>query len=189
MRSYTYAVNLIFRTIIHLILSHRAPRIDPHGVGTIRLRVLPTDIDVLGHMNNGVYLSLMDLGRIDVMIRSGVWKKFRAQGFYPVMANETITFRKSLPLWQRFEIESRVAGYDDKAVYVEQRFVVKGEIFARAMTRARVLKKGGGVVSIRELSELMGIDASSQTPPAWVADWNEAVLLPGTKASAPSLWV
>lgn len=182
-------MNLIFRTIIHLILSRRAPRIDPHGVGTIRLQVLPTDIDVLGHMNNGVYLSLMDLGRMDILIRSGAWKKMRAHGFYPVMANETITFRKSLPLWQRFEIESRIAGFDHKAVYVEQRFVVKGEIFAKAMTRARFLKKGGGVVSVRELSELLDIDISSQTPPAWIADWNSAVLLPGTKAPAPSIWV
>jgi acyl-CoA thioesterase FadM len=188
-KSYSCGVNLIFRTIIHLILSHRAPRIDPHGVGSIRLRVLPTDIDVLGHMNNGVYPSLMDLGRIDVMIRSGVWKKMRAHGFYPVMANETITFRKSLPLWQRFEIESRIVGYDHKAVYVEQRFVVKDEIFAQGMTRARFLKKGGDVVSMRDLSELLGIDVSSPTPPAWIADWNDAVLLPGTKAAAPSIWV
>lgn len=152
------------------------------------MRVVPTDLDILGHMNNGVYFSLMDLGRMDLLIRSGAWAKLEARGFYPVMATETMTFRKSLTLWQRFEIQSRMTGYDDKAVYLEQRFVVDGEIYANAMTRARFLKKGGGVVSTAELAETIGVDATTLTPPAWVTEWADATALPSTKAPAPSDW-
>lgn len=152
------------------------------------MRVLPTDLDVLGHMNNGVYFSIMDLGRMDLMIRSGLWKKFMARGFYPVMANESGTFRKSLQPWQRFVLESRIAGYDAKAVYVEQRFVVDGEIYMSAMTRARFLKKSGGTVSIAELSEVAGIDVSTMPPPTWIQPWVDAVTLPPTREPAPSAW-
>src|SRR4051794_6150377 len=119
---------MIFRTLLHMLRSRRRPPVQVHDVGTVTFRVLPTDLDVLGHMNNGVYFSIMDLGRMDLLIRSGAWKKMRDRGFYPVMANETITFRKSLQPWQRFDVESRIVGYDAKAVYVEQRFVVNGEI-------------------------------------------------------------
>jgi len=179
---------MIFRTILHLLRSRRAPKLDMHDVGRVRMRVVPTDLDVLGHMNNGVYFSIMDLGRMDLMIRSGTWAKLRERGYYPVMGNETITFRKSLQPWQRFVLESRIVGYDAKAVYVQQRFVVDGEIYAEAMTRGRFLKKSGGTVSVTELGDLVGIDISTMPAPEWIESWVENITLPPTREPAPSVW-
>ena len=181
-------MNLIFRTVLQWFRSRRASRLGIHDVGRTPFHVLPTDLDVLGHMNNGVYFSLMDLGRIDLMIRPGAWAKLRAKGYYPVMANETISFRKSLNLWTKFTLETKMAGYDEKAVYCEQRFVVDGEIYAVAMTRARFLTSSGGVVSTAELAEVVGVDATSHTPDAWVAEWAAHVALPTTREPAPSVW-
>ena len=179
---------MIFRTIFHMIRSQLASQLALRDVGRVRLMVLPTDLDVLGHMNNGIYFSLMDLGRLDLLVRAGAWKKLSAVGFYPVMANETISFRKSLGQWQRFVLETRVVGVDDRAVYVEQRFTVDGEIYASAMTRARFLKKSGGTVSVAELAELLGHDVSGLTPPTWVSEWAAHVALPSTREAAPSQW-
>jgi len=179
---------MIFRTILHLLRSRFASKLGVHDVGRVRMRVVPTDLDVLGHMNNGVYFSIMDLGRIDLMIRSGSWSTLRARGYYPVMGNESITFRKSLQPWQRFVLESRIVGYDAKAVYVQQRFVVDGEIFAEAMTRGRFLKKSGGTVPMAELGELLGVDVSALPAPEWVDSWVENVTLPPTREPAPSVW-
>lgn len=181
-------MNLIFRTIIRMIRSRYATRLAMTDVGRMNFRVVPTDIDVLGHMNNGVYFSIMDLGRIDLMMRAGAWAKLRAKGYYPVMANETMSFRKSLDLWAKFTLETRLAGYDEKAVYCEQRFVVEGEIYAVAMTRARFLKRSGGVVSTAELAEIVGVAATSHAPEPWVADWAAQVALPSTREPAPSVW-
>lgn len=181
-------MNLIFRTILQLIRSRRRPALAITDVGRAPFRTLLTDIDVLGHMNNGVYLSIMDLGRIDLMIRSGVWAKLREHGMYPVMVNETISFRKSLNLGQKFVLETKLVGLDPKAVYAEQRFVVDGQIYAQAITRARFLKKGGGTVSVAELAEVVGADVSDMTPPAWVERWVADVALPATRESAPSQW-
>jgi len=181
-------VNLIFRTILHRILSTRRSPLGVRDVGTMSLRVLPTDIDVLRHMNNGVYFSIMDIGRMDLLIRSGGWQKLSAKGYYPVMANETISFRKSLNLWKKFDLETRVVGYDAKAVYVEQRFVVGGEIYAQAMTRARFLKRSGGTVTVAELLETIGWDGEQPVLPEWVNDWAEHVALPVSRAEAPSIW-
>jgi acyl-CoA thioesterase FadM len=152
------------------------------------MRVLPTDLDILGHMNNGVYLSIMDLGRMDLMIREGFWAKLRAQKMYPVMVSETITFRRSLNPWERFILETRVIGVDDKAVFVEQRFVIDGEIAASAMTRARFLQVGGPTVSIERLSELAGVDLTEFELPSWVKDWAAATALPQRRDPAPSIW-
>jgi acyl-CoA thioesterase FadM len=181
-------VHLIFRTLILFWSARRRPALGMRDVGRMTLRVLPTDLDILGHMNNGVYLSLMDLGRMDLMIREGFWAKLRAHKMYPVMVSETITFRRSLNPWEKFVLETRVIGVDDKAVYVEQRFVIDGEIAAQAMTRARFLQAGAGTVSIERLSELAGTDLSEFALPEWVTAWAAAVTLPPRKQPTPSVW-
>ncbi|EAR26230.1 hypothetical protein A20C1_10124 [marine actinobacterium PHSC20C1] len=181
-------MNLIFRTILHRILSTRRSALGIRDVGSMSFRVLPTDIDVLRHMNNGVYFSLMDIGRMDLLIRAGGWQKLSAKGYYPVMANETISFRKSLDLWKKYDLETRVVGYDEKAVFVEQRFVVDGQIYAQAMTRARFLKRTGGTVSVAELLETIGWDSPAPVMPDWVQEWADHVALPVSRAEAPSTW-
>ncbi|MBC7402698.1 MAG: thioesterase family protein [Microbacteriaceae bacterium] len=180
-------MHLIFRTFL-VWLRRNGPRLDPHDVGRMTFRVLPTDLDVLGHMNNGVYLSIMDLGRMDLLQRCGVWSRLLAAGIFPVMADETISFRRSLMPWQRFTLETRIVGYDAKAVYVEQRAVVTGEIYARATTRGRFVRKTGGTVGTAELAALAGIDISGHVLPEWVARWAADVALPAARAAAPSEW-
>ena len=57
-----------------------------------------------------------------------------------------------------------------------------------AMTKARFLQKSG-TVSLAELSDLVGLDVTDlPQPPAWVTRWSEDVVLPNTKADAPSVW-
>jgi acyl-CoA thioesterase FadM len=139
-------------------------------------------------MNNGVYLSIMDLGRMDLLVRCGAWAAFTRLGYYPVVSSETITFRKSLQPWQRFTVETRMAGYDQKAAYIVQRFVVNGEIYAQAFVRGRFLKKSGGTVSLPELADALGVDTSELTLPEWLERWADDVKLPPTRAEAPSDW-
>ena len=40
-----------------------------------------------------------------------------------VVVAETILFRRSLTLFQRFEIETRIVGWDERAFLLEQRFL------------------------------------------------------------------
>ena len=152
------------------------------------MRVWPSDCDTLNHVNNGVYLSLMDLGRFDLLHRSGAWDVMQKHRFYPVIASETITFRRSLQPWQRYVLETKIIGYDAKAVYLEQRFVVDGEIYAQGIVRGRFLKKGGGTVSLAELSAALGVDVTQHVLPSWVERWAADVALPPARGSAPSVW-
>lgn len=184
---------MFFRTLLHSLISRFGPRLGHYDVVNTRFRVLPTDQDILRHMNNGVYLSIMDIARFDMLHRTGVWRTFVDKGWYPVVVAETISFRKSLQLWQRFTIESRILGFDSKAVYVEQRFVRpdadgQPEIYAQGFIRGRFLKRGGGVVSIDELTEALGVAPADVTVPEWLLAWSDEVTLPGTRAPAPSLW-
>ena len=138
-------VNMIWRTLLTIArakaMLRRNGQIEPTSVGRVRVRTLPTDLDLLGHMNNGRYASIFDLGRFDLLIRTGFWDLLQKQGWYAVVASETITFRKSLELWQRFTVESRLMGHDDKSVYMVHRAVVRGEVYAEMIVRARFLRR------------------------------------------------
>ena len=137
-------------------------------------RVLPTDVDVLMHMNNGRYFSLMDLARINLLIRSKHFFTFKKNKIYPVIASEMIRFRKSLDLFQRFELTSKMIGWDDKFVYVMHHFKVKGEVYALSLIKARFLHQGGGKVNPDELLALIGHQQASPPLPNWVKDWQRA---------------
>lgn len=151
-------------------------------------RVMPGDLDELRHMNNGVYLSNLDHARVELVMRTGLWKRLNEVGMYPVVAAQTITYRKSLELWQKYVIESRLLGVDDRSVYVEQRYVVDGEIYARAYIQARFLYRKGGTVTVEELARVTGIDPVEHPIPEWLHDWAAQVRLPSTRQPAESAW-
>lgn len=139
-------------------------------------------------MNNGRYLSISDLGRFDLLRRSGLWPELRKRGWYPVVASSTITYRKSLEPWQRYTIESRFLGVDGRDVYLEQRFVVKGEIYAKLIIRGRFLQKTGGHVPMEDLWALLADEPAGTDLPKWMHAWGEHSALPSSKSPAPSKW-
>ena len=113
-------MHMMFRTLLHYFFhGRRGPRLGFGDVSRSSFRVMPTDLDLLRHVNNGVYLSIMDVARFDMLQRNGVMAIFSARGWYPVVVAETISFRKSLQLWEKFTIESKMLGFDDQAVFLD----------------------------------------------------------------------
>lgn len=166
-------MNLYFRL---LGLWLRARRRGPVGLWdtvVTPFRVVPTDLDPLGHMTNGRYLTIMDVGRMDLMHRSGFLAEMRRAGWYPVVAGQTITYRKSLQPWQRFEVHTRVLGFDERWGYTEQTFRAGTTVYAQAYVRTRFLKRGGGSVGHDELEQVAGGFPDTELP-KWLLDWTAA---------------
>lgn len=66
-------MNLIFRLAKVLITAFFRDRLSLLDESVLEFRVLPTDLDVNLHMNNARYLSVMDLGRLDLLVRAGLF--------------------------------------------------------------------------------------------------------------------
>lgn len=183
-------MNLWIRLAYALLSWRFRAKLDWQAVGRRNFRVWPTDLDVFRHMNNGIFLSLLDLSRLDLAYRSGAWQKWKKHGWYPVVVAETITFRKSLMPWQKFAMESKVIGWDDQAFYFEQRFVVGEEIYTQAIVRIRFLRKARGILTP---DEVIAGTAPWHGPkpelPQWVSDWAATTALPKGKEPAPSIWL
>lgn len=175
------------RMILHLLKSQRRPAQDIWDSYSLPLRVHPTEIDIFMHVNNGKYFSIMDLGRLDMMVRSGAWKAMRERGWSGVVSAETISFRKSLRLGQRYNLETKVCGVDERTVYFEHRIVVDGEIYARAFVATRLISENG-LLTRADLIDVFGKPEDEPELPDWIHDWRRHNSLPSSRRPAWHSW-
>lgn len=136
-------MNLLFRMFMTLFLAGRASRLNPLDMAHKQMRVMPNDLDVQMHMNNGRYLSIMDLGRLDLIVRLGFWKVARQRGWYPVVGSVKMDYRRPLILFQKFDMTTRIVGWDERWVFVEQEIFSNGKICAHAMFKTMIRSKEG----------------------------------------------
>ena len=163
----------IFRLLWLVLTQSRRPRCDLAGPCATHFRVLPNDLDIFMHVNNGVYLTIADLARTDLLLRSDAFHRIRKNGWYPVVASETIRFRKSLKLWQRFSITTHVVAWTEKSFFLEQTFNRGDTFIARAVIDVRFLSRRGGGVTSAEFLEFLGNDSVSPPVPEWILNWSE----------------
>lgn len=167
-------MNLLWRFIYILLFSRFNTPTQFMHEGSTRFRVLPTDIDVLLHLNNGRYFSLMDLARINFMIRNGIFAKLKKHHIYPVVASEMIRFKKSLPLFSAFAITTQLLGWDNKFFYIRHTVKRHGEIYAFALMKACFLTKNGTAITTADVLHYADITENSPPLPSWVHTWMDA---------------
>ncbi len=173
-------MNLLLRLITTLLGARRRSRLGPLDESVISLRVLPTDLDANMHMNNGRYLSIMDLGRFDLTVRNGLLGATLRRGWRPVVGSVVIRFRRSLDPFQRYELRTRAVCWDEKWIYLEQRFEREGELAAIGLVKALFLGKSGPVAT-RDVLATVGFTGDSPPTPDTIDLWrrSEAALSAG----------
>ncbi len=163
-------MNLILRLIRVLFVALRRSPLDLFGESVVRFRVWPGDLDFNLHMNNGRYLTLMDLGRVDLMARHGTLKQVHKNRWQPVVAAQTILYRRALRPFQRYSLHSRLVCWDDKFIYLEQRFQTGDKLAASAIVKAAV-RRGGRTLRPRELLKAIGQERRSPPMPPAIKAW------------------
>jgi len=137
------------------------------------VRVFPNDLDLFMHVNNGVYLTYADLGRTDLMLRAGAIGKLRRKGWYPVAARAYVEYRRSLKLWQKVNITTRIIGWDEKSFFLEQVFNRGDTHIATLTIDARFLSTSGERIGSAQLMQLMEA-GDRQSPDTSQLPWNSS---------------
>ena len=84
-------MNLWLRLLVVLARALRRPgSLGPLDEGVLRFHVMPHDLDVNLHVNNGRYFTLMDLGRVDLVARLGLVRPILRNRWMPVVASATL---------------------------------------------------------------------------------------------------
>jgi acyl-CoA thioesterase FadM len=157
---WSFSMNLIFRMFLTIFLANRKPKMRALDMSRMFMRVLPTDLDIQMHMNNGRYLSIMDLGRIDMMVRVGFWSIARSKGWFPVVGAARMEYRRSLTVFQRYEMTSQIVAWDDRWIFVEQQFLYRDKLCTRAVFKTMIRSKDG-LVTPKEVMAATGLKLTS----------------------------
>jgi acyl-CoA thioesterase FadM len=165
-------MNLWFRLFWYLLNAWRRPSLVlPEQASMLTLRVWPTDLDVSLHMNNGRYLTIMDLGRVDLMLGSGLLKLLLKHGWTPIASGINIRYRRELRAFDQFTLETRLICWTDVTVVMEQTFrfaggARHGQVAARAFVKAGLYdRRSKAFVTIAKLLSLLDVTAESPAVP------------------------
>ena len=164
-------MNLYLRllwTVLRAFLA--SERLSPLATDRVRLRVLPNDLDAFGHMNNGRYLTLMDLGRISLIGKTGLGRQMLKHRWYPLVRSVSMSFHRPLLPFAPFAIETRLVTWDDKWFVVEQRFVQAEQTVAIGIVRAliRSAKTKANVPTRDVLASVAHAELPSPSRPPWL---------------------
>jgi acyl-CoA thioesterase FadM len=155
-------MNLYFRLLFVLLAEFFRPKAPLTSELSLRFRAWPHDLDFNLHMNNGRYLTLMDLGRLQLMVRAGLVPTILKRRWMPVVGTVDMRFRRSLRPFQGFTLRTRLVSWDEKWVYLEQRFFVGEKLMAEGKVKALFLS-GKRFVPTREILSFAG--ESPEPPP------------------------
>ena len=163
-------MNLWLRLLTVFLTALRGARSTPQASLTIDLRILPGDIDLNGHVNNGRYLSLLDLGRADFVARTGLFQAGRRHKINGWVAAATIRYRRPLLVGQRIRLTTRLLGWDGRSFFVAHKIESNGDVATLALVRVRVLGPKGPV-SPNDAAVVLGLPPKSPPLPAVVTSW------------------
>jgi acyl-CoA thioesterase FadM len=165
-------VNLYLRLLFLLVRLMNVQRRSVLEDSRVSFRVMPNDCDINLHMNNGRYLSFMDLGRLHLVAQVGLLRVVIKNRWKPVLAAAEINFIRSLAPFEKFDMVTRVVTWDDKYVYMEQRFETREALCAHAFVKGLFLATEGRISNPAVL-RMLGYDGTAPPMPDELRIWAE----------------
>lgn len=83
------------------------------------------DVDLLFHMNNARYAREADFARHEFFVECGLFQAAWQRGTPLVTGAQSIRYRRELPFGARFTVRTRVVGWDEKSLVLQQLFTTK----------------------------------------------------------------
>lgn len=154
-------MNLYLRLQWLLITGGFKPSAAVVDATSLQFRVLPNDLDVNLHLNNGRYVTIMDLGRVNLMQRVGLLRPVIRNNWLPLISGLQIQFLRPLKLFQKYSLQTRLACWDEIWFYIEQVLRSNEKDIARGIVRAQ-FRRGKAAVPVTEI--MRAIDYSGESP-------------------------
>ncbi len=155
-------MNLYFRLLILIIKNFfRQNRVNIFDEVKTTFRVLPNDLDLNMHMNNGRYLTIMDLGRFDYMSQVGILTPAIKRKWLPVLGAVQMTFLRPLKPFKKFQLITQIEYWDEKWFVMKQKFVIHDKLIAVGRIRGQ-MRGPNGLVKPEEILAL--VDSKEPSP-------------------------
>lgn len=154
-----------------------APRLGFFDTHVSTHRIWPWDLDPWMELNNGRTLTLYDLGRIPLAMRMGFGRVMRENGWGMTVAGNTTRYRRRVRVFDRITMKTRLLGWDDRFLYMEQSMWRGEEATSHMLLRSAIVQTAqgrAGIVPPSELAIAFGLGPVSPDLPPWVQAWRGA---------------
>lgn len=138
----------------------QSPETDIATSVDLKMRAMPWHCDPNMHINNGKYLSIMDIGRGQLFVRHGLMKKIMRQKFKVVVGAAHILYRRSIPIGRRFTLRSQFIGANERFIVLQQSFIFDSQLAALAYVNL-AFSSQNGLATPHEVCEALEIEFHS----------------------------
>lgn len=133
----------------------------------------PWDLDPWVELNNGRTLTLYDLGRLPLIARTGFIPVLKGRKWGFTVAGNSTRYRRRIRMFHRFTMLSRVIGWDNRFIYMEQSMWRKGECCNHMLLRT-ACTSDQGIVPPAQVMDALALDHPTPDLPDWVQAWIQA---------------
>ncbi|XP_039499666.1 protein THEM6 [Drosophila santomea] len=137
------------------------------------------DVDIfIRHMNNARYLRELDFARFHFYALTGLYERIREQRGGAVQGASSVRYRRTIPIFHPYKIQTKLIWWDDKAIYLEQQFVTLADGFVRAVAMSKQ-----NITNCNVLEVLKTYPETAQRPekPEELKLWLDAIELSSQK--------
>lgn len=163
----------VIRLVKELVKFRRAPKLRLDEIHVSTHMCWPVDIDMFGELNNGRTLTLFDLGRLVMGYRAGFLRVVKENKWGMTMAGASVRYRHRVRMFQKFTMQTRAIGRDDKFIYLLQTMWSGGKATSSVLYRTAVTDKNG-IVHTQKVADALGYPDWNPKMPDWVHNWIEA---------------
>ena len=156
-----------------VLASRFGPRLAFDSESVLGLRIWLGDIDLFPEVNNGRHLTLMDMGRFDLAVRSGFVKVLHREGWGLTVGGASVRFRRRVPPFCRIRLRSRLVGHDERWFYFHQKIERGDRVCSGALVRTGTTERGR-LVPVARVLEAVGAPRWAPELPEWVQAWIDA---------------
>ncbi len=163
-------MNLYLRLIWALLRGWRLPRLALGDTLERRMRVMPNDLDINGHMNNGRYLTVIDLMLVEYFVRTGFAAVLLRNGWRPMAGGSFVSYRRGLSAFENYTLRFKSDGSDASWNYMRFEFVSRGKVCAAGYMKGAAVSRSGLVPNHQSYAAL-GVSMPTKALPQPVRDW------------------
>ncbi|KAG8223719.1 hypothetical protein J437_LFUL003625 [Ladona fulva] len=137
-----FDVNYFIRIIFTIGLArHFRRKVKPFEETVIYGFCTTNDVDIfIRHMNNARYVRELDFARFDFYDRSNIYAEVVKRKGNAMQGASNVRYRRTIPIFTPYKIQTKLIYWDEKAIYLEQKFVtLDGFVRAIALSKQNLV--------------------------------------------------
>ncbi len=150
----------------------KQPKLAPFAQHSTQIRIYPWDLDFFFELNNGRTLTLYDIPRVALAVRTGLWELAKEKGLGMAVAGVSVRYRKRITIGQKITMTAQCIGFDDRFFYILQNTFRGEEACGQSLARL-AFSKSGIVPPLEAFGErLDGVEIPEL--PEWVTNFSQS---------------